>query len=157
LVDDETAERDLNMSIELLQSYGINPVSFAFPYNLMGKTQILSKHGIKIVRVGHRRVRNVTYNDGLVMVKSNITDLSIGSQQKWFKIIDLLVKRQTLLSWYLHPVTLYNDRAYRIFEEVVRYIVRKKVNFLTFKKLLVLISHSSSSALGNIAISKDMW
>jgi hypothetical protein len=81
------------------------------------------------VRVGHRRVRNVTYNDGLVMVKSNITDLSIGSQQKWFKIIDLLVKRRTLLSWYLCPVTLYNDRAYRIFEEVVS-IVRKEVNFL---------------------------
>jgi len=142
LVDDETAERDLTMSIELLESYGIKPVSFAFPYNLVGKTHILLKHGIKIVRVGHGSTRTITYNDGLVMVKSDVTDLSINSLRWWIKIADLLVKRRILLSWYLHPATLYNDEAYRVFEEVVKILIKKEVNFLTFRKLHMLVSHS---------------
>lgn len=111
LVDDGTAERDLNASIEVLKSYGLKPYSFAFSFNLVGKTHILLKHGIKIVRVGHRSTRTITYNDGLVMVKSDVTDLSINSLRWWIKIADLLVKRRTLLSWYLHPITLYNDKA----------------------------------------------
>jgi peptidoglycan/xylan/chitin deacetylase (PgdA/CDA1 family) len=136
LVDDETAERDLTMSTELLESYGIKPVSFAFPYNLMGKTQLFSKHGIRIVRVGHKMVRNITYKDGLVMVKSNITDLAVDSLRWWIKIVDLMVKRRTLLNWYLHPATLYDDKAYKLFEEIVKYMIKKEVNFLTYRKFI---------------------
>jgi len=135
LVDDETVERDLNMSIEALQSHGIKPYSLAFPFNLVGKTHILLKHGIKIVRIGHKGIRNVTYRNGLVMVKTNITDLGINSLRWWIKIIDLLVKKKTLLSWYLHPITLYNDKAYRTFEEIVKYMAKKDINFLTFKDI----------------------
>jgi len=135
LVDDETVERDFNMSVEALQSLGLKPYSLAFPFNLVGKTYILLRHGIKIVRIGHKGIRNVTYKNGLVMVKSNITDLSIDSLRWWIKIIDLLVKKRTLLSWYLHLVTLYNDKAYRIFEEIMKYLTKKEVNFLTFGKL----------------------
>ena len=136
LVDDETVERDLNMSIEALQSHGLKPYSLAFPFNLVGKTHILLKHGIKIVRIGHKGIRNVTYKNGLVMVKTNITDLGINSLQWWIKIINLLVKKKTLLSWYLHPITLYNDKAYKTFEEIVKYMINKKdINFLTFKDI----------------------
>jgi len=135
LVNDETADKDLNMSIETLQLYGLKPYSFAFPFNLVGKTHILLKHGIKIVRIGHRSIRNISYNNGLVMVKSNITDLSIDSLRWWIKIVDLVSKKRTLLGWYLHPVTLYNDKAYKIFEEVVKILIKKEVNFLTFRKI----------------------
>jgi len=136
LVDDETAERDLRMSIELLESYGVKPVSFAFPYNLVGKTQIFSRYGIRIVRVGHRMFPNIKYNSGLVMVKSNITDLSVNSLRWWIKVVDLVVKKRTLLSWYLHPATLYDDKAYKVFEEIVKYMAKKEANFLTFKSFL---------------------
>jgi len=142
LVDDETAERDLTMSIELLGSYGIKPVSFAFPYNLVGKTQLLSKHGIRIVRVGHRMFPNIKYNSGLVMLRSNITDLGVNSLRWWIKIVDLMVKRRTLLSWYLHPATLYDDKAYKLFEEIVKYMAKKEANFLTFKSFLYQYFHS---------------
>jgi peptidoglycan/xylan/chitin deacetylase (PgdA/CDA1 family) len=135
LVDDETVERDLNMSIEALQSHGIKPYSLAFPFNLAGKTHILLKHGIKIVRIGHKGIRNVTYKNGLVIVKSNITDLGINSLRWWIKIINLLAKKKTLLSWYLHSITLYNDKAYRTFEEIVKYMAKKDINFLTFKDI----------------------
>ena len=144
LVGDGTAERDLNASIEVLKSYGLKPHSFAFPFNLVGKTYILLKHGIKIVRVSHRSIQHITYNNNLIMVRSDITDLSIDSLRWWIKIADLLVKRRTLLSWYLHPITLYNDRAYRIFEEVVKYLLKKRINFLTFRKLRAMLLSGSS-------------
>jgi peptidoglycan/xylan/chitin deacetylase (PgdA/CDA1 family) len=142
LVDDETAERDLTMSIELLESYGVKPVSFAFPYNLVGKTQIFSKHGLRTVRVGHRMFQNITYKDGLVMVKSNITDFSVNSLRWWIKIVDLMVKRRTLLNWYLHPATLYDDKSYKLFEEIVKYMSKKEADFLTFKSFLYQYLHS---------------
>jgi hypothetical protein len=44
-------------------------------------------------------------------------------------------EKRTLLSWYLHPVILYNDKAYKIFEEIMKYLTKKEVNFLTFGKL----------------------
>jgi hypothetical protein len=126
LVDDNTADKDLNMSIEALQLYGLKPYSFAFPFGLVGKMHNLLKHGIKIVRIGHRSIKNISYNNGLVIVKSDITDFSIDSLRWWIKITDLLVKRRTLLSWYLHPATLYNDKAYKIFEEIIKILIKRR-------------------------------
>jgi peptidoglycan/xylan/chitin deacetylase (PgdA/CDA1 family) len=128
LVDDETVERDLKASIEALQSYGLKPYSLAFPFNLIGKTHILPKHGIKIVRSGHKSIQNITCNNGLVMVKSNITDLSM--------------KKRTLLSWYLHPIILYNNKAHNIFEKIIKYLVKREINFLTFRKLHTMLLSS---------------
>ena len=142
LVDEETAERDLRMSIELLESYGVKPVSFAFPYNLVGKTQLFSRYGIRIVRVGHRMFPNIKYNSGLVMVKSDITNFSVNSLRWWIKIVDLMVKRRTLLSWHLHPAALYDDKAYKLFEEIVKYMAKNEANFLTFKSFLYQYLHS---------------
>lgn len=139
LVDNKSAERDLIMSANALRFHGLELYSFAFPFNLVGKIHILTRYGIKIARVGHRSIQNILYRDGLTMVKTHITDLGINSIQRWIKIINLLIRRNTLISWYLHPITLYDDKAYKYFEEAIKYLIKREVNFLTFKKLHVLL------------------
>jgi hypothetical protein len=130
------------MSIELSESYGVKPVSFAFPYNLVGKIQLFSRHEIRIMRVGHRMFPNITYKDDLVMEKSDITDLSVNSLRWWIKIVEFVVKRRTLLSWHLHLAALYDDKAYKLFEEIVKYMSKKEADFLTFKSFLYQYLHS---------------
>jgi peptidoglycan/xylan/chitin deacetylase (PgdA/CDA1 family) len=135
LVDDEVAENDLKRSIEALRLHSIEAFSFAFPFNLAGKFHIFQKHGIKIVRIGHRTLWAISYRNGTVIVKTHITDFSITSLKHWRKIADLLSKKKTLLSWYLHPVSLYDENMFNLFKEIIKYFKNKEITFLTFKEL----------------------
>jgi len=135
LVDDEVAENDLKRSIGALRLHGIEAFSFAFPFNLAGKFHIFQKHGIKIVRIGHRALWAISYRNGTVIVKTHITDLSINHLKHWKKIADLLSKKKTLLSWYLHPVSLYDENMFSLFKEIIKYFKNKEITFLTFKEL----------------------
>jgi peptidoglycan/xylan/chitin deacetylase (PgdA/CDA1 family) len=139
LVDDEVAENDLKRSIEALRLHGIEAFSFAFPFNLAGKFHIFQKHGIKMVRIGHRALWAISYRNGTVIIKTHITDFSITSLKHWRKIADLLSKKKTLLSWYLHPVILYDENMFNIFKEIIKYLKNKEITFLTFRELYDVI------------------
>jgi peptidoglycan/xylan/chitin deacetylase (PgdA/CDA1 family) len=135
LVDDEVAENDLKRSIEALRLHGIEAFSFAFPFNLAGKFHIFQKHGIKMVRIGHRALWAISYRNGTVIIKTHITDFSITSLKHWRKIADLLSKKKMLLSWYLHPVSLYDENMFNLFKEIIKYLKNKEITFLTFREL----------------------
>jgi len=135
LVDDEVAENDLKRSIEALRLHGIEAFSFAFPFNLAGKFHIFQKHGIKMVRISHRALWAISYRNGTAIVKTHITDFSITSLKHWRKIADLLSKKKTLLSWYLHPVSLYDENMFNLFKEIIKYLKNKEITFLTFREL----------------------
>lgn len=134
LVSDETISKDLSMFVETISSNNLKLYSFAFPFNLVDKFYLLPKFGIKVCRTGHRAIHSVSLRDNILTVKTHITDLSIGSSL-WFKIIDLLTKRKSLLSWYLHPITLYDEKTFKLFKEIIKYLKYKHVYFLTFKDL----------------------
>ena len=139
LVDDETAIRDLKMSTEALNIHGLRTRSFAFPFNLVGKLYLLSRMGIRIARIGHRVLRSLSYKDKVLMVKTHITDLDISSSNILIKIMNSMVKRKMLLSWCLHAITFYDDRTFKLFEEIMKYLIKKEVNFLTFNDLYELL------------------
>jgi len=135
LVNDEMISKDLSMSVEAISSHNLKLYSLAFPYNLADKFYLLSKFGIKVCRVDHRAIHSVSLKDNVLRVKTHTTDLSIDSLYLWLKIIDLLIKRKSLLSWYLHPITLYDENAFKLFKEIIKYLKYKHVYFLTFKDL----------------------
>jgi len=135
LVDDEVVLKDLGMSIDALNLHGLEMWPFAFPFNMSGKFYLLSKAKVKICRIGQRTFRTVSQRDGIIAVKTHITDLAIPSLKIWDKIIYLLIKNKTLLSWYLHPVTLYDYKNYKIFEEIIKNLVKKEIKIVTFKEL----------------------
>jgi len=111
LVDDETISTDLRMSVEAVSSHNLKLHSFAFPYNLSGKFYSLSKFGIKACRVGHRTISPISLRDNVLVVKTSVTDLTENSMYAWPRMINLLTKRKSLLCWYLHPVTLADEKT----------------------------------------------
>jgi peptidoglycan/xylan/chitin deacetylase (PgdA/CDA1 family) len=135
LVEDEVVSKDLSMSVEAINSHNLELCSFAFPFNLADKFYLLPRFGINVCRIDHRTIHNISRRDNVLVVKTNITDLGIASLYLWFKIINLLAKRKSLLSWYLHPITLYDERTFKLFEEIIKYLKYKRVHFLTFKDL----------------------
>jgi peptidoglycan/xylan/chitin deacetylase (PgdA/CDA1 family) len=135
LVNDEMISKDLSMSVEAISSHNLKLYSLAFPYNLAGKFYLLPKFGIEVCRVGHRTIHPISLRDSVLIVKTHITDLSIDSLYLWFKIIDLLTNRKSLLSWYLHPITFYDEKAFKLFKEIIKYLKYKRIHFLTFKDL----------------------
>jgi peptidoglycan/xylan/chitin deacetylase (PgdA/CDA1 family) len=140
LVNDGMVSKDLSMSVEAVRSHNLELYSLAFPYNLAGKFYLLPKFGIKVCRVGHRAIRSISLRDNVLIVKTCITDLNIGFLYLWFKIIDLLTKRKSLLSWYLHPITLYDEKTFKLFKEIIKYLKYKRVYFLTFKDLYYILA-----------------
>jgi peptidoglycan/xylan/chitin deacetylase (PgdA/CDA1 family) len=88
-----------------------------------------------MVRIGHRALWAISYRNGTAIVKTHITDFSITSLKHWRKIADLLSKKKTLLSWYLHPVSLYDENMFNLFKEIIKYLKNKEITFLTFKEL----------------------
>jgi hypothetical protein len=111
---------------------------------MSGKFYLLSKAGVNICRIGYRTFRTVLQRDGIITVKTHITDLAIPSLKIWDKIINLLIKNKTLLSWYLHPVTLYDYENYKIFEEIIKNLVKKEIKIVTFKEFSRIWSEESA-------------
>jgi len=130
-VSDDTALEDLRLVRSAFELYGLKLTSFAFPYNLAGKYHLLKMFGIKIARAGHFRMPRLYLNkDGLVVLRSHITDIPFG-KEIFEKLVKHAAKQGGVISWYLHPKTLTDDNNYKIFREVITAMKKHSIEFKT--------------------------
>lgn len=135
LTDDNTVIKDLYRSFETFKTISFEqPFSFSFPFNLAGKYHLLSKFGIKICRVGHQITNPLTLRDGILTVRTHITDFAFNSLHTWTMIISHITKRKYLLNWYLHPISLSDEQRFNMFRQIISYLKRQEVKMLTFRE-----------------------
>jgi peptidoglycan/xylan/chitin deacetylase (PgdA/CDA1 family) len=136
LVDDNTVIEDLFRSAEALRVHSQEFFSFSFPFNLaVTSFHLLSKFGIKISKGGHRMIRALILKDGVFIIRTHITDFPFSSINEYIKIINFVSAKKKILNWYLHPISLYNEHNYNLFESILAYLKRQEVKTITYKNL----------------------
>lgn len=146
--NEKLIEAELNICIDLMKSFGIEPVSFIFPGNRYGNFDIIKQAGFKVIRYKSNAVKEIGYpeklqnnliaiHDSLNITSGNLFDYKF-LYKKFKRYVKKTIENKSICHFWFHPSISQNDIDY-LFNPVIDYLAelrdRDYIEIMTMKDI----------------------
>ena len=144
----ELIKAELNICIDLMKSFGIEPISFIFPGNRYGNFDIIKQAGFKVIRYKSNAVKEIGYpeklqnnliaiHDSLNITSENLFDYKF-LDKKFKRYVKKTIENKSICHFWFHPSISQNDIDY-LFNPVIDYLAelrdRGYIEIMTMKDI----------------------